>query len=177
MKLQTLLLFVLLIGAGTSNITAQEECKRHIEPQGGFSICLPAGWSVEERQGQKHKQLFAPRDPRFTANINFRDEANTMPLEEYVAAGIKHILASAEKVGATSIKFVSQEPFVTDAGMSGVRVTFRSEYKGYLIRTRQYLFNGRPGEKLVVTGTELEADQAIHDPVFDRAVKSFRLET
>jgi len=157
---------------------AQSVCNRHVEPAGGFSMCVPEGWSVQQSlsEGQKYKSIFAPRDPRFTANLNFRDEANTSSLDDYVAAGIKGILASVEKLGATSIKLVSQDSFTTTSGMLGARVILRTEYKGYLIRTIQYLFNGGPDRKLVVTCTELEADQATLDPVFDRAAKSFQLE-
>jgi hypothetical protein len=46
-----LILFSLSIG------WAQENCKRNLEPQGGFSLCIPEGWSVQATEGEKFKKI------------------------------------------------------------------------------------------------------------------------
>ena len=155
---------------------AQGVCNRHSEPAGGFSLCAPEGWSVTEREGQKFKIIFGARGEVFTPNINFKDEANTVSLADYVGASTKYIQDNYQKLGATSIRVVSSEDFLTTDKTSGIKVTFSTEFKGHIIRTLQFYFNKRDGQKLIVTCTSLEAEKATLDPIFDRALKSFQLD-
>jgi hypothetical protein len=175
-------LALLLIGAG--NVAAQE-CKRNIESQGGFSICIPYGWTVEEREetdvntGQKrpakYRMLFAPSGENFRPNINFKEENDSSSLDNYLTASIKTIFSSQEKLGVGGLKVVSQDRFSSTSGVSAAKVVFQSEYKGFVVRTIQYYFDV-PGRKVILTGTTLEKDSATLDPVFDGAARSFRLE-
>jgi hypothetical protein len=163
--------------AASLNCFAQESpCQRVTESGGGFSMCLPDGWTVQTKDDQKYNMMFAPRGDTFTSNINFKDEANSSPLADYVTVSGKYVLDNAEKIGATSIKLVDRSDFTTSSRLAGVRVSFTVLYKGIQIRTIQYYFNGREGQKLVVTCTELEAEREKFDPIFDRAVRSLRLE-
>lgn len=156
---------------------AQDSCQRHVEPAGGFSICAPAGWETREKEGLKFKLLFGTPGQYFTPNINFKDDKDSRLINDYATAGVDYILKNYEQVGASSVKLVTQEPFTTASGASGIRVALRAEYKGLLIRTLQYYFNGKgDDQKILVTGTALEVDQVTLDPIFDRAAKSFRLE-
>jgi hypothetical protein len=45
-----------------------------------------------------------------------------------------------------------------------------------MIRTLQYYFSGKGGQKLIVTCTFLEEKKDALDPVFDRALKSFQID-
>ena len=156
---------------------AQDSCQRHLESAGGFSICAPVGWETMEKEGQKFKILFGTKGQYFTPNINFKDDTDPRLVNDYATAGVDYILKHYADVGATSVKLVTQEPFTTASGAAGVRVALRAEFKGLVIRTLQYYFNGKgEDQKVLVTGTALEADQATLDPIFDRAAKSFRLE-
>src|SRR5687767_1709387 len=74
----------------TVAVRAQQVCHRHIEPAGGFSICIPEGWATQEKEGQKFKLLFGPRGQVFTANINFKDEVDPRPLRDYATAAIDY---------------------------------------------------------------------------------------
>lgn len=171
------LIGVAFVLACALNCAAQESsCQRAMETAGGFSMCAPEGWTVETREGAKYKMLFGPHDTTFVPNINIKDEANPMSLADFVTAGIKSITESSEKLGATSIKLVDRSDFVTDSKLAGVRVSFSVLYKGMTIRSIQYIFNGKADQKLVVTGTSLEANKETTDPILDRAVKTFRLE-
>src|SRR5437588_13048388 len=105
-KLRFLSLAILLILIGTCAARAQT-CNLDVEAEGGFSICVPDGWTVETKTGDKYKMIFAPRS-EISANINFKDGASAVPLEDYVAAEIKNLMSNIEKTGATSIKVVSQ---------------------------------------------------------------------
>lgn len=175
--MKRILLGVALVLALTLNCVAQQkECQRHAETSAGFSVCPPEGWSVHNKEGQKYAIILGPRGSGFTPNINFKDEVNSAPLADYVAASLKTILTSYEKLGATSLKVVDQREFTTDSGMKGFRVSFSTVYKQLTIRTLQYYFNGKAGQKFIITGTALEADSETNDKLLDRAAKSFRLD-
>lgn len=155
---------------------AQEPCKRNIEPQGGFSLCVPEGWSIETKADQKFKLLFAPAAETFTASINTKDDESSASLISYVGASIKVILANPPTIGAASIKLVGWTDFATGSGLAGNKAVFETEYKGLLIRTIQYYLDGGKNRKFIVTGTCLLKDKDTFDGVFDRTAKSFRTE-
>ena len=165
-----LILFSLSVGL------AQETCKRNLEPQGGFSVCVPEGWSVQVRESEKFKMMFAPRAETFTANINIKIEESSTPLSSYAGASIKKVLASSSTLGANSIKLVSWSDFSSTSGLAANRVVFETEYKGLLITTVQYYFDSERNQKFVFTGTCLLKDRDAFESIFERAAKSFRLE-
>ena len=174
MKLSRLVLFAVLVFAGAAYTSAQP-CTRHVEAQGGFSICLPDGWLVKQQEGETYKMLFGQPSDGFAPNLNFKEEMSNLELSAYVAAGVKNILASKEQLGATSLDVLGQSDFVTDKGVRGIRVVLLSEYKGHWVRTIQYLFPASPGRKLIVTGTSLEKNKEVFDRVFDRTLKSIQI--
>lgn len=165
---------VVVIGARC--LSAQPNCNRHVEPQGGFSICIPDGWASREKENEKFKFLFGQPSDDFAPNLNFKEEMSTLALSDYVAAGVRNILANKEKIGATSIEPLGQSDFTTDSGMRGIRAVFQVLYKGYLVRTIQYYFDAGNSRKLIVTGTSLDKNKEVFDRVFDQAAKSFRLD-
>lgn len=155
---------------------AQQPCKRHVEPAGGFSFCPPEGWTATERPDLKYKAWRPPPTKPFTPNINIKDDKNPAALADYVASGLKYALANKDKIGADSIEVLEQSEFVTASGLAGIRVAVRTRYKGLVVRQIQYYFSGKKDQKLFATGSALEADRQALDPVFDRALKTFRLE-
>lgn len=155
---------------------AQGVCQRHAETLGGYSLCVPQGWTVEEKEGQKYKLIFAPRDETFTPNINVKEDTNALALADYVAASLKYVGDHYQEIGATSVKMLGQSNFRTTSGLTAIRVAFSTEFKGLTIRTLQYYFSGRNNRKLIVTCTFLEEKKVALDPVFDRALKSFQLD-
>jgi hypothetical protein len=176
MMMKRMLVAILFVFVLTQAGAAQDACKRHLEPSGAFSFCPPDGWSLMEKEGYKYKILHGPRGQVFTPNINIRDEANGAPLADYVSASVKEILTNYEKIGATSVKLLEQSNFATTKRTAGIRNAFRTEYKGLMIRTLQYYFNGKDGHKLIVTCTSLEEEKATLDPIFDRTLKSFQFD-
>jgi hypothetical protein len=172
---RSLVVLALLLLAASSGL-AQVTCKRNFEPQGGFSLCVPEGWSVEAKPDQKFKLFFAPAAETFTANINLKDDTSSLSLTSYVAASIKQILSNPPAISATSIKLVSWTDFATASGLSGNRAVFETEYKGLLIRTIQYYVDDGQNHKFLVTGTCLLKDKDTFDSVFERSAKSFRVE-
>lgn len=169
--LSSALVFVLALSG-----FAQQPCKRHIETAGGFSFCPPEGWTASEKPDPKYKSWFAPPVKNFVPNINFKDEANSAALADYVASALQYILANKDKMGADSIEILDQSGFVAASGLTGIRVAFRTHYKGLVIRTIQYYFSGKKGQKLIATATAPDADRETLDPVLDGAVKTLQLE-
>ena len=166
---------LLLFPIATVVAQHQDECKRDSEPVGGFSFCVPEGWSIKARENEKYRALFAPAVDNFTANINFKDEESRLALANYVGSSIKTIVNSAAKLEASSIKLVGWTDFATTGGLNGNRVVFETEYKGMLIRTVQFYLDG--GErKFVLTGTCMVKDKDKFDVVFESTAKSFRLD-
>jgi hypothetical protein len=155
---------------------AQDVCHRHVEPLGGFSYCLPDGWNLTKREGDKYKITYGTRGRFFTPNIYIGDEASAAPLAEYVAASLKAAQDSYEKVGATSIKILSQSNFKTTSGLAGIRVALRIEREDLVVRMLQYYFNGKGSQKLIITCAALEAEQESFNPVFERAMKTFQID-
>jgi hypothetical protein len=177
LMMMRILISIAFVLALTFNCVAQQkDCQRHAEPSAGFSVCPPEGWTTQREEGQKYAAIFGKRGEVFTPNLNFKDEANSALLADYVAASQKNILTNYEKLGATSIRVVDQGDFRTDAGLAGLRVSFSTLYKGLVIRTLQYYFNGKAGQKLIITGTALEVDREANDKIFDGAARTFRLE-
>lgn len=150
---------------------AQDACNRHVERVGGFSFCLPAGWTVVDKPELRYKVIFGPRNGVFTPNINMRDEENESTLAQYVADSLKLILGNYQEVGATSVQVLAQSNFKTESGIDAIKVTLSTQYQGLNIRTHQYYIDGN--FKLVVTCTALETESATLDPVFDSVMKSF----
>lgn len=167
------IMFVFLLASGAF---AQTPCQRHSEPIGGFSFCPPEGWIITAQEGQKYKIIHRERRDSFTPNINVKDETTSYSLPDYVTASIRTITTDYGTIGATSIKLLSQANFMTANRTPGIKVTFRTEYKGLFIRTLQYYFNSKPGQKLIVTCTFLESEQSTLDPIFDHALKTFQLD-
>jgi hypothetical protein len=175
-RIRVIVLWVLALALSASFAAAQE-CTRHTEAAGGFSVCLPGGWTAEGSSDSKFKTLFAPSQPgQVRANINFRDDSRDISLSEYVDASVKYMFEHPEQLeGVSELKVASRQSLTTDLGLAYVRVAFHSVFKGFVLRTVQYYFS-LGSSKLIVTGTELEKDQSTFDPLFDRAAKSFKWE-
>ena len=174
--MKRLLSVPLIIFLLTLTCFAQNECKRNVEPTGGFSFCMPDGWMVTEKEGEKFKFVYGPTGDSFRPNINIKDDVNTSLLTDYTAASVKYVLAHYQEIGATGMKVIAQDDFITTTGMHGIKVTYRTDYKGIVIRTIQYFFDGKAGQKLIVTCTLLDADSSTLDPIFERTLKTFQLD-
>jgi hypothetical protein len=173
----TLSAALLILTFGISS-AGQGNCARHLETDGGLSFCPPEGWIELKKAEDKYSQFLGPAQEGFTANLNIKDEINTTPLTDLVAASVKQIIlpGSAEKLGVTSVSLVNQSEFITASSQRGFKVTFRVELKGWIIRTVQYYFDAAGDKKFVLTFTSLEAQKAKLDPVCDDSAKTFRLE-
>lgn len=155
---------------------AQASCQRYTEPLGGFSFCLPDGWNLMKREGQKFKTAYGPLNRDFTPTIVVYDETNPAPLTAYVPGVMKVTLDSYSKVGAASVEVLGQTNFITTNKTQGVRVALQTERNSLVISMLQYFFNGKEGQKFIVTCAALDKEKATLGPICDRALKTFQLE-
>lgn len=175
--MKKLLLAAALLLVFTSVGAAQGTCLRYLEPSAGFSFCPPDGWTIQEQAGEKYKIMFGS-GAHFRPNINIKEQTSEATLAEYAELAKKLIVSreNIEKLGATTLVAVGQSEFVTTSGLSGIKITYQTEFKGYLIRTMQYYFELKSGRKIIVTFTGLLTDKETLDPILDRSLKTFRME-
>lgn len=152
-----------------------QDCRRHVEPAGDYSICPPEGWQTRSEKNRYHS-FFGPVTNGFGPNINVYDETARMPLKEYVALGHKAAIRMAKKEGATRIAVISESNFTSDSNESAIRTLWSSEFTGVQIASLQYSFNGTRDRKVTVTCTMPEAAKSRFTPICDRSAKTYRTE-
>ncbi len=172
MKKNLVILFFVLVFVVSGS--SQEICTKYTPIGGGFSICLPDGWTNEAMDEGKYRMIVGTTINGFRTNLNFKDEAYTGSLKAYTDAGVAGVLKNgAVKSGAAAVTLKSRSDFVTSNGQTGIKVVFDVEYQGIQIISTQYYFD-LPGKKLIMTFTTLESEIQLNGPIFDAAVRSFR---
>lgn len=157
-----------LIGLGASG--GDDESKRHTDEAGRFSFVPPADWTVRSVPGVKYRVVFGPAQSGFAPNINVVDEEYKGTLDDYVKANL-----SALRTKLGKFRVVEQGEFKTTSGLHGVRMVSDSEHSGYHLRQSFYFFD-RGDTKYVATCSTLAEGGEKLDKIFERAMKSFRLE-
>lgn len=140
------------------------------EPGGGFAFTVPDGWQVREFPGLKYKIAHTAPTNGFAPNLNVLDEQFPGSIEDYAAANLKtlaRVFAEFRNLG--------QSPFVTNAGLKGVRLVTQARQQKFLLRQIYYFLPGKGDKKYVVTFSALLEDGAKYDPVVDASVKTFTL--
>jgi hypothetical protein len=163
----------LMIPVGVANAA----CSRHQEAKGGFSLCPPGGWKAETGEQAKYTSFFAEAANGFMANINVQDEVANIPLAEYVTIGTKRAVEMAKEAGFKRVDVTTRGDFTTESKERGIRVVYESEFQDREIRSIQYAFSAKGGQKIIVTCTTLLSDKQTLGPVCDSAAKSFKLES
>lgn len=165
-----LMLFLLVVSSAVAAI-AQPACERHAEPAGGFSYCPPEGWT-STLDNRKMFQKFSAQRPMI-GNFNVRTEASTATLAAYADAGVKDL--TTPRPGGPVYSLAGRGSVITESKMRGVRAVFHYTLQGVPIQVISYMFNGKPGTKLVIVCTALQNDTAV-PKLCDDMIKTFRLE-
>ena len=162
-----LFLFLILLSAGCGK---SDDPNRHYEKEGGFSYVPPEGWKMSEYPGLKYRIHLGAFEDNFAPNINVVDEEYDGSLESYVDANIETMRNFIE-----GFKLVEREPFVTNEGARSIKLTVEGEHYQRLLTQYFYLFDG--GEKkYIVTCSALADNAGNFEPLFDKCVKTFRIE-
>jgi hypothetical protein len=151
-----------------------EDCRRHVESSGDYSLCPPDGWEAELPGEGRYHSFFGSAPGDLQPNINVYDELNDLPLKKYAAAGRAQAVKMAKEAGFSRVDIVNNSDFVTQSKEKAVRTVYSSELKNVQIATVQYTFDGTRGRKIIVTCTMPEAEKATFTPICDRALKTYR---
>jgi hypothetical protein len=158
------------LAADEAGVDDPDEKRRHTERAGGFSFVRPEGWEVREIPGLKFEVVVGPTRDRFATNINVVDEAFKGSAEAYVRASL-----STLKRQLKDLRIEKQEPFKTRSGLQGMRLITENQQDERLLRQTFYFFGN--GEKVyVLTCSTLAEGGEELDPLFERAMKTFRFE-
>lgn len=156
--------------AGAARAAQPEEGRRHTEKAGGFSFVPPDGWTVREFPGLKNKIVVGPARDGFAPNINVVEEAFPGTADAYIKATIPTL-----KQVFKEVRIEASGPFETKSGLKGGRIVAEHRQNDKLLRQTFYCF-GDGKTMHVVTCSALAEGGKDFDPVFERAMKSFRLE-
>jgi hypothetical protein len=171
---RTSLLFSLCLAFLAVPGFAQKDCVKYVDTTGGFSFCVPEGWTLTVQPGQKFKVVMGPASQFFVANINIQVNKNTTELRSYADAGIKAYLASKSPIGAQNLTLLSRSDFLTDSKERADKAVFREEYQGKVLVIIQYVIDTGTG-KLHLAGTTLAAERNVNEKLFDASMKTFEL--
>jgi hypothetical protein len=176
--MKKILLAILLALALPLVSMAQEICKRHAEPKGGFSFCPPEGWTIKEDSNLAYKILLGPREADFTPNVTVSELANfPLSVKEMVAIFAKQPPEEmAKRTGASQAGPLNQSDFITTSKERGIKLVVPLVNNGLHIRSTMYFFAGKGDNKLLVNFTALETQAQVLDSVFDRSMKSWQLD-
>jgi hypothetical protein len=165
----TATLFSLLIIA-TAGCGKSDDPNRHYEEEGGFSYVPPEGWDIAEYPGLKYRISRGASENQFAPNINVVDEQFDAFLETYVDANIEAMRDFVE-----GFNLVEREEIVTNEGARSIKLTVDGEH--YQRKLRQYFYFFDAGErKYIVTCSALAENAEKYEPLFDKSVKTFRIE-
>jgi hypothetical protein len=143
-------------------------------PGGGFSYVPPEHWVLRDFPGYKYKFAAGQRSEGFTPNIGVVDEYAPVSLDEYVAGSLRTVQQMHEKMGTNPPRVLSQSEFTTDSNERAVKVITESEMDGKKLRQTYYFFDGKNGNKFVVTCSALDAGGENYDQLFDTSMKTFK---
>ncbi len=166
-------LVILLVVAFALPGHAQTPCTRYVAAD--FSICQPAGWTANAKEGDVFKTISGTASNGKMANLVFSEDANSLKLGEYVDATNNYALKHVADLGFTSLKLIGRSAVVTDTNEAGIKSIFLEELSGNKLCGMQYIFDTGK-KKLLVTFTSFESERVANEKLFDETVKSLRID-
>lgn len=169
--MRTLIATIIGLGLLMPNLVANQEGKRHVEKDGGFSYIVPKGWKCTDFPGLKFKVLAGPISNDFGINIVFVDEKSASSLAEY-----KDVNKKALQGMFQSFMELDEGKLKSSAGDEAVNLVTQSTNNGKKIRQSFYFFDLGDGKKIVATCSCAVEDEDTHDAAFEEIMKSFKIE-
>jgi hypothetical protein len=156
------------------NGCSQSGRQEYTSPGSEFSYVPPERWVLRDFPGYKYKFAVGQPSEGFAPNIGVVDEYAPVTLDDYVAGSLRVLPQMYEKMGSNPPKVLSQAEFTTDSNERGIRVVTESERGGKKMRQTYYFFDGKNGNKFVVTCSVLAAGGESYDKLFDTSMKTFK---
>lgn len=138
----------------------------HVE----VSVDLPDGWEIGEKPKKGLRGASAPAGTPSYSNLVISEEQHTGTTAEYATKTIAVLQKFFE--GTTVVK---NEAFTSDSGVTGTKFVVAMDVIGQKLRQSWYVFP-KTGSVIACTfNTQQEGGEAM-DAVFDKSMKTFRLE-
>lgn len=169
-KTFSIILFVVAFAAAG---LSQTPCTRYVGA--GFSMCQPAGWTVDADDGSKFKSISGVASGGKRANANFSEDESAMTLSDYVDATNKYTLTHVAETGFTAVTLVSRTAVVIDMNERGVKSSFLEELNGNKLFGVQYIFDAGK-KKLLITFTSFESEREANEKLFDATIKTLKID-
>jgi hypothetical protein len=143
--------------------------RRYAEKSGKFSYAPPENWRMSAVPGLKYEIAIGPTRDGFASNITVVDEEFNGSLDDYVKSNVE-----ALKANFKGLTLEVPGKFRTKDGVQGVRLISESEQAGRRLRQGFYFFETGSTKYVVCCSTLADGGEKL-DPVFEKALKSFRL--
>jgi hypothetical protein len=154
---------------------SQSGRRAYTPPGGEFSYVPPERWVLRDLPGYKYKLATGQPSEGFAPNIGVVDEYAPVTLDDYVAGNLRVMPQMHEKKGGSPPRVLNRAEFTTDSNGRGVRVVTESETGGKkIMRQIFYFFDGKGGNKFVVTCSALGAARESYDKLCDTSIKTFK---
>ena len=127
---------------------------------------VPTGWEQKPSPGGG-VMFVAPKTSGYSANFIILSQPWAKSLNDYAdgnIAGVKSAVPSAE-MGVKA-------PFTLDSAAESVKVSLKSKNNALELGQSMYFFEGRPGQKIVITSTAPLNQHAELEPLFDSCMKT-----
>ena len=135
----------------------------------GFLMCRRRGGISGPFLGRSTRSRFV-KAAGFAPNINVVDETAAVPMGQYVKMSFAQM-----KQTYTDYRMLSQAPFVTSAGLQGVRIVSQGTVVGRHVHQIFYIFPAPKNRKIILTASWLASDGAKYTQATDGAMKTFKL--
>ncbi len=152
-------------------LAAPVPAARVVEPAGGFSYVPPPGWHVKSFPGLKYKMCYAPPASGYSPNLIVSEDRSAQSLDVYQQASNAGLRQSY-----ANVHIISQTPFVTSAGLQGLRIAVVGVPTKLHLAQIFYLFPASSTRKLIVLVSWLSADGNKYAAAADTAMKTLKLQ-
>jgi hypothetical protein len=131
--------------------------------QGYFTYREPLGWTVQDYDLMNLPGCIENNDD-FSASIEETDHRGDQSLSDFVQS---HETGADFDPALHDVEMIDEKPFVTKAGVTGIRVVVTYTLNAQNLERVLYFFAPIPNHILVFTATCLAADAAKYVPIFD----------
>ena len=147
----------------------------YVEPN-KFSYTIPKGWKLDQSLNGFDKMAINYSNTTTAPRIVVFESSYKGSLDGLTNVAINSLISEAKnKTFDITMSIISKEPFIISGGGNGIRVAFNMGLSQLNTRCYYYFFCGRNNFKYVVQCTGSQSDNHINEPLFDEAMKTFKV--
>jgi hypothetical protein len=137
----------------------------------GFTIDVPEGWQRVEKEvnGQRFIFLMGPKVNNFQVNLNIlKDDMKGRSFDDYIDYNLKHM------GGITPVNLKQTDIEIN--GIKGKCVKYSMPYQNFNLQLGSYVLPLKNGLAYIITTTEPIGDKLQFEELFDKTVRSFKID-